>query len=51
MKSVEVYDPIIEKWKPVPAMNQPRRALAAAVLADGIYAIGGFDGNNYLNSV
>lgn len=32
-------------------MNQPRRALAAAVLADGIYAIGGFDGNSYMNSV
>ena len=32
-------------------MNHPRRALAAAVLADGIYAIGGFDGTYYLNSV
>ena len=32
-------------------MNQPRRALAASVLADGIYAIGGFDGTHYLNSV
>jgi influenza virus NS1A-binding protein len=32
-------------------MNEARRALSAAVLADGIYAIGGFDGNNYMNSV
>ena len=32
-------------------MHEPRRALAAAVLADGIYAIGGFDGTCYLNSV
>lgn len=35
----------------VPSMNEPRRALAAAVLADGIYAIGGFDGNQYMSSV
>lgn len=41
-------------------MNVPRRALTAVTLPDGIYAIGGFDGNsfffyflgfNYLNSV
>ena len=51
LKSVEVYDPKVEKWKMVPSMNEPRRALAAAVLADGIYAIGGFDGQTYLNSV
>lgn len=32
-------------------MKTPRRALAAAALADGIYAIGGFDGEKYLNNV
>jgi len=32
-------------------MNVPRRALTAVTLPDGIYAIGGFDGFNYLNSV
>jgi influenza virus NS1A-binding protein len=32
-------------------MIQPRRALSVVTLADGIYAIGGFDGQNYLNSV
>lgn len=32
-------------------MNIPRRALAAASLADGIYAIGGFDGQKHLSSV
>ena len=35
----------------MPGLNFERRALAAAALADGIYAIGGFDGENYLNSV
>ena len=41
-------------------MNVPRRARTTVTLPDGIYAIGGFDGNyffnyfvgfNYLNSV
>jgi hypothetical protein len=32
-------------------MNEARRALAAAVLADGVYAIGGFDGSLYMSSV
>ena len=32
-------------------MNHARRALAAATLADGIYAIGGFDGKVYMSSV
>jgi len=32
-------------------MLHPRRALSVVTLADGIYAIGGFDGQNYLNTV
>ena len=28
----------------LPQMNESRRALAAVVLPDGIYAIGGYDG-------
>jgi hypothetical protein len=48
---VEVFDIRGEKWSRAPSLNVPRRALAAAALADGIYAIGGFDGNKNLNSV
>jgi influenza virus NS1A-binding protein len=32
-------------------LNIPRRALSAVALPDGIYAIGGFDGSNYLSSI
>lgn len=32
-------------------LNVARRALTAVTLPDGIYAIGGFDGFNYLSSV
>ena len=51
LRSAEVYDPLTDKWRSLPEMNDPRRALAAAVLADGVYAIGGFDGNAYMSSV
>jgi hypothetical protein len=42
---------VSQKWSKVPSLNIQRRALAAASLADGIYAIGGFDGIKHLNSV
>ena len=32
-------------------MNEPRRALTAVALPDGIYAIGGYNGKEYINSV
>lgn len=51
LKSVERYDPVSMRWESVRPMLNPRRALSAVTLADGIYAIGGFDGQNYLNSV
>lgn len=35
----------------LPEMNEARRALAAVALPDGIYAIGGYDGNKYLSTV
>ena len=32
-------------------MKEPRRALTAVALPDGIYAIGGYNGKEYVNSV
>lgn len=49
--SVERFDPEKNEWELIASLNTPRRALAAVTLPDGIYAIGGFDGFNYLNSV
>ena len=51
LKSVQVYDIGADKWTFAPSLKAPRRALAAASLADGIYAIGGFDGHQHLCSV
>ena len=51
LKTVEVFDIRTERWSYAPSLKTPRRALASASLADGIYAIGGFDGKQYLSSV
>ena len=32
-------------------MKEPRRALTAVALPDGIYAIGGYNGKEYVNTV
>lgn len=49
LKSVEVFTQ--NRWIGVASLNVARRALSAVALPDGIYAIGGFDGSQYLNSV
>ena len=49
LKTVEVFTS--GKWGHCGPLNIPRRALAAVSLPDGIYAVGGFDGTQYLNSV
>jgi len=42
LKSVEVYDPVQNRWQRVQNMHEAREALAAVVLDGKIYAIGGF---------
>eukprot|EP00349_Pseudokeronopsis_sp_Brazil_P012382 CAMPEP_0202978792 /NCGR_PEP_ID=MMETSP1396-20130829/85117_1 /ASSEMBLY_ACC=CAM_ASM_000872 /TAXON_ID= /ORGANISM="Pseudokeronopsis sp., Strain Brazil" /LENGTH=313 /DNA_ID=CAMNT_0049717921 /DNA_START=1420 /DNA_END=2358 /DNA_ORIENTATION=- len=51
LRTAERYDFATGQWEMLPEMNQARRALAAVALPDGIYAIGGFDGKHYLDSV
>ena len=41
----------IYSWKKVCPMNIRRSAVGAAVLANRIYVVGGYDGNSSLNSV
>ena len=48
LKSVEKYDPVLNKWDYVADMNITRYAYAACVLQDKIYVVGGFDSKNYL---
>jgi len=51
LNTVERFDPQKNAWEMVAPLNVCRRALSAVTLPDGIYAIGGFDGENYLSTV
>lgn len=51
LNTVERYDPVTGVWDVIAPMNECRRALAAVTLPDGIYAIGGYNGKKYLDSV
>lgn len=51
LDSVERYDPITNKWEQVASLLQGRRALSAVAMPDGIYAIGGYNGKDYISSV
>ena len=51
LRTAERFDFNTGQWEMLPEMNEARRALAAVALPDGIYAIGGYDGKQYLSSV
>ena len=51
LRSAERFDPVLKKWEMLPQMNEPRRALSAVTLPDGVYALGGYNGQDYLASV
>jgi len=50
-KSVEFYNPILDKWTPVAEMRVGRFDLGVGVLNDVLYAVGSHDGFKVLNSV
>ncbi|WP_394842269.1 hypothetical protein LZC95_34975 [Pendulispora brunnea] len=45
-RRVDVYDPATDAWTPGPDLPEdaPKHHLAVAMMADGIYVVGGFDG-------
>ncbi|CDW82034.1 kelch motif family protein [Stylonychia lemnae] len=51
LNTAERFDPQTGRWEQLPSMNECRRALSLVALPDGIYAIGGYNGNRYLSSV
>jgi len=56
VNTLEVYDPNSNSWASsttgaIASMRTARYGLAAAAINGKIYAIGGFDGRNYLNTV
>lgn len=51
MKSVEKFDLEKNCWIKTDDMNQKRKGCSVVCMPDGLYAIGGFDGCQYLKSV
>lgn len=49
--SAEVYDPNKDSWEEIEPMTQKRCGVGLTVLGNSIYAVGGHDGQNYLDSV
>lgn len=49
--SVERFDPQTNEWKMVAPMSKRRCGVGVAVLFELLYAVGGHDGQSYLNSI
>lgn len=46
-----MYDPTRNEWKVMGNMTSPRSNAGIAAVGNTIYAVGGFDGNEFLNTV
>ena len=51
LSSAERFDFTTGLWELITPMKEPRRALSAVALPDGIYAIGGYNGKDYIGTV
>lgn len=49
--NVERYDPKTDAWTLVAAISTPRDAVGVCVLGEKLYAVGGYDGQQYLREV
>lgn len=45
------YDPKTDVWTAVASMSISRDAVGVCLLGDKLYAVGGYDGQTYLNTV
>lgn len=45
IRTVDCYDPMMDRWTSVSSMQDRRSTLGAAVLNGLLYAVGGFDGS------
>ena len=51
LSTVEVYDPITGRWRDAEAMSMLRSRVGVAVMKNRLYAIGGYNGTERLNTV
>lgn len=45
------YDPKTDQWTMIAPMCTPRDAVGVCLLGDRLYAVGGYDGQQYLHDV
>lgn len=45
------YDPKTDTWTMVAPLSMPRDAVGVCILGDKLYAVGGYDGQTYLNTM
>lgn len=45
VRTVDCYDPMMDRWTSVSSMQDRRSTLGASVLNGLLYAVGGFDGS------
>lgn len=48
---MESYDPAKNEWKMVASMMSPRSNAGVVAVGNYIFAAGGFDGNEFLNTI
>lgn len=51
LSSVERFNIQTKEWEQIAPLNIPRRALSVVALPDGVYAIGGYNGKDYLGTM
>ncbi|CAG09725.1 unnamed protein product [Tetraodon nigroviridis] len=51
ISGVERYDPKTDMWTTVSSLSVSRDAVGVCLLGDRLYAVGGYDGQSYLNTV
>ena len=49
--SLNRYDPTCDQWTMISPISSPRDAVGLCVLGDKIFAVGGYDGQQYLQDV
>ena len=48
MSTVEVYDPMLDKWQIAEAMSMLRSRVGVAVMTNKLFAVGGYNGSERL---
>ena len=48
LNTAEKYDQLTGCWEPIASLKDPRSGVGVVAIGGKMYALGGFDGKNYL---